>query len=328
MTMLKRIHLPATDLEVSGICYGGGGFGTACRGEDLDRRINLFREAGGNFLDTAHCYGVWAPGGDGASERAIGSYLRRFGKKDLVVGTKGGHPSTPGYRKTDAWLSPGRLGADIDDSLARLDVDAIDLYWLHRDDTRLTPGGIIETLNAEVRRGRIRFLGASNWRTARIAAANAYAAAHGLRGFVASQPQWSLACRNVSPDEAADTTGKAMVFLAGDDLRWHEQTKLPVIPYSSNAGGYLATGGQRAKAGFDNPTSRARLERCGRLAAELGATAGQVALAWLLHQSFPVIPIIGALDPEHLRQDLGAADVPLTAEQVRWLAQGDGGGPA
>ena len=114
-----------------------------------------------------------------------------------------------------------------------------------------------------------------------------------------------------------------MLFLEEPDREWHRRTGLPVVPYTSTAGGYFASGGQSAKAAFDNETSRARLDRAGTLAKELGVTPGQVALAWLMHQDFPVFPIVGARNRDHLREDLGAAQVRLTPEQVRWLERGD-----
>ena len=201
-------------------------------------------------------------------------------------------------------------------------MDAIDLFWLHRDDTRLPAGEVIETLNREIARGRIRAIGASNWRTGRIAEANAYAAAHGLHGFVASQPEWNLARKTTpNPDPATDRSfGTAMLFLEDPDVEWHRRSRLPAIPYSSAAGGYFASGGLRASAAYDTPASRARLARARRLAAELKVTTGQIALAWLLGQDFPVFPIIGTRHPDHLRDALGAAAVRLSPEQVAELA--------
>ena len=156
---MERVALAGTDLSVSRLCYGGAGFGTAVRGADLDALIDAFRDAGGNFFDTAHIYAYWAPGGDGASERALADYFRRRGgRAEAVIATKGGHPGRPGYRTVDGYLSRGRLQADIDDSLGRLDTDTIELYWLHRDDTRLEVAEILGTLNDEIKRGRIRHL--------------------------------------------------------------------------------------------------------------------------------------------------------------------------
>ena len=316
---MDRRPLPGTDLAVSPICYGTGSFGADVQAEQIDALLRLYRDAGGNFIDTAHCYAFWLPAGAGCSECALGAYMRRNGRGDLVVATKGGHPGAAGYRTVEHWLSPARIEADIDDSLGRLGLDTIDLYWLHRDETSRPVVEIIETLNSEVRRGRIRWLGASNWRPARIAAANAYAAAHGLRGFAASQPEWSLAKKNTAnPDPATDTSnGAAMLFLEEPDQEWHRRSGLPVVAYTSTAGGYFASGGTRAKQAYDNPVSRGRMARATALAAEQGGTPGQIALAWLLHQSFPVFPILGTRDLNHLREDLGAAHVSLAPHHVQ-----------
>jgi len=318
MPNLLRTHtLPSTDLRVSTLCYGGGAAGTVLRGKDLDRILNAFRDAGGNFFDTAHCYSYWIENGTGASELAFADYFRRNGGRDkVVIATKGGIPSVRGYRKVQWHLSPGRIAADIDDSLGRLDTDTIDLYWLHRDDPRVPVGEIIETLNAEARRGRVRFLGASNWATVRIAAADLYAANHGLRGFVASQPEWSLAH---PVREVRDPTTHQF---NDEDRAWHEREKVPVVPYSPTAGGYFATGGQAAQAASDNEISRGRLRRAEPLASQLGCTPSQIALAYLMSHGFPVIPILGAKQIEHLRDGIGAADIRLTPEQLAWLRDG------
>ena len=319
MRGMERQELPGTDLTLSPICCGGSSFGSAVSGGDLDRILNLYRDAGGNFVDTAHCYAFWTPHGAGCSECALADYVRRNGKGDLVIATKGGHPGAAGYRCVEHWLSPERVAADIDDSLGRLGVDTIDLFWLHRDETSVPVGDIVEMLNCEVRRGRVRWLGASNWRPARLAAANAYAEAHGLRGFAASQPEWSLANKN-KPNPTSDTTnGDATLFLEDPDQAWHRLSRLPVVSYTSTAGGYFATAGQKSKGAFDNPISRGRLERALALAKTMNVTAGQIALAWLLHQDLPVFPIVGTRNPEHLRENLGAAQIRLSPDQVRAL---------
>lgn len=212
------------------------------------------------------------------------------------------------------------MAADIDDSLGRLGVETLDFFWLHRDDTRLPAGEIVEMLNTEVRRGRIRWFGASNWHRDRLAAANAYAAAHGLQGFAASQQEWNLAVKNGCP--AADPgpgAGTEMRVLTDRDRAWHQATHMPVVPYRSTAGGYFASGGERCRADYENPVSRGRLTRAAALAVSLGAAPGQIALAWLLNQPFPVFPIIGSLQPAHLGEDLAAAAIRLTPAQVQAL---------
>jgi aryl-alcohol dehydrogenase-like predicted oxidoreductase len=312
--IVKQIALPKTDLTVSSFCYGMMPFGTRVTGEEQDRLLGVFRDAGGNFLDTAHCYACWLPGGDGASERAVGKYLRDHGCRDeLVIATKGGHPSIPGYRTVDRFLSPGRISADIDDSLGRLGIDVIDLYGLHRDDPRVPVADIIETLNGEISRGRIRTLGGSNWTSARLSEANAYAEAHGLAGFVASQPSWSLAERTPFPND--------QLSLNDTDRAWHARSGMPVVPYSPTGKGYFA--GRTDNNEFNTELSRARLMRARALADDLDATPNQIALAWLRHQPFPVIPILGTADCDHLIDALAADDIELTEEQIRYLEPGN-----
>lgn len=314
--MLTQQQLPYTDLCLSSLCAGAGGYGTVIRNEALDRFYAEYRKAGGNFFDTAHCYGFWADDGSGASERALGALVRRFDQpRNVVIATKGGHPAVePDYPRPDAYLAPEVITQDIEDSLSRLGLPHIDLFYLHRDDARVPVGEIIDTLNAEISAGRLRYLGASNWSVTRIAEANAYAKAHGLHGFVASQPQWNLAQTNMVP--TADPTLRTVT---NDDLCWYRTQRLPIIPYSSTACGYFATDGQAGAASFDNPVSRARLQRAQQLAAELGCTPNQIALAWLLHQDVPVIPILGTTRPEHLQDAISATTICLTPAQRDWL---------
>ena len=304
-------------LELSCLCQSAAAFGTGVRGSDMYRLYDDFRLAGGNFFDTAHCYCFWLENGMGASERALGACLRRSGdRKQVIIGTKGGHPaSVPKYPRPDSYLAPEVIASDIQDSLERLGVDQIDLYFLHRDDPRVPVAEIMDAVNAEVARGRIQCPGASNWATNRIEEANAYAAKHHLTGFVASQPQWNLA----HPNPPADPTMKS---ISPDDERWHTRHQLPVVAYSPTACGYFACEGPLTGRAFDNLISRQRHQRTRQLAAQLGVTPNQIALAWLMSQPFPVIPILGTTKPAHQADALGATAVHLAAAQVQWLRSG------
>ncbi len=315
---MKRHLIPGTDLAVSALCYGVASFGTTVKGAEMDRLFTTFREGGGNFFDTAHCYAFWEAEGTGSSERALGEVLRRSGDRaEIVVGTKGGHPDAgPRYPRPDRYLAPEVIASDIDQSRQWLGAETIDLYYLHRDDPRVPVGEIIDVLNEAVDHDRVRYLGASNWSTARIEAASADAAARGKRGFVASQPQWSLGKPNWQP--GPDPTAR---FVTDADRSWYAAHSVTVIPYSSTANGYFATGGERGR-DFRIPKNVARLQRAQRLATERGATPNQVALSYLMSQQFPVIPILGTANHEHLIDALGAARLQLSPKQATWLRDG------
>ncbi|MBT3377992.1 MAG: aldo/keto reductase [Lentisphaerae bacterium] len=299
---MRTVLIPGTDLHVSTFCMGAMPFGDSYGGDEGDALLDTFVEHGGNFFDTAHCYCFWTAAGAGSSERALADYLDRRGLWDEVtVATKGGHPSESGYRTVEHYLSPGRIAADIDDSLGRMQIDTIDLYWLHRDDLRVPVGEIVECLNSEVRGGRIRYFAGSNWSGTRLEQANTYALENGLQGFVASQPCWSLASKPMS---------RSMRELSPEDWEYHVRMGMPVIPYSPTAQGYFASGGAKGKA-YDVPANAARLRKVQALAEERGVSTNQVALAWLLNQPFPVIPILGTSKCEHLLDALGAANISI-----------------
>jgi 1-deoxyxylulose-5-phosphate synthase len=310
----RGIHLGSGRPSASNFAQGTIGWGTRSRGDDLDRLYDTFRLAGGNFFDSAHVYAFWLPGGLGASERALGEIVRRRGdRRNVVLATKGGHPHMAGgYDRPDDYLSPRMIAHDIRDSLERLGADTIDLYYLHRDDPRIPVSEIIDMLNEHADRGAIALLGASNWTTARIAAANEYAHNAGKRGFVNHQAKLSLAVPTPSKDPTVPPFGP-------NEMRWHAQTGMSVCAYTPTASGFFATNGVNGARGCDNPTSAARLAVVNQLAKEIRATPNQIALAYLLHLPFPVIPILGTSNVEHLSDALGASAVRLSEQQVRAL---------
>jgi aryl-alcohol dehydrogenase-like predicted oxidoreductase len=319
--MMKTIAIPDSPLQLSALALGTGAFGTGVTEDVTERIYAAYREAGGNTLDTAHCYCAWLPGIEaGSSERAVGACVKKFkDRKNVFIATKGGHPaSMPFYPRPDAFMSPERVTLDIEESLERLGMETIDLYFLHRDDPRMPVGEIVDALNRHLCAGRLNAIGVSNWTTARIAEANAYAKENGLQGFVVSQPQFSLA-KTITPEPKEDPANRALYEA---DIAWHGETGLPVMCYSPTAGGYFATGGERGKKTYDNDVSRARMTRAQELAKKKGVSANQVALAWVMGQKFPAIPILGTGDVEHLRDCLRAADVTLSEDEVNWLRGG------
>jgi aryl-alcohol dehydrogenase-like predicted oxidoreductase len=321
---MKRHNIPNTDLSVSSICYGVMRFGTTVHGDKMHELYRIYCEAGGNFFDTAHCYACWRPDGCGSSERGLGECLRKFGnRKEVVISTKGAHPRMGTvYPRPDDCMTAKVIASDITESLERLQIDRIDLYTLHRDDIRHPVGEIIEMMNAEIARGRIRFIGASNWTVGRLADANAYAAAHKLQGFVASSSQWNLGRPNHHPRGWDGQFDPTTHLVTDEDIAWHSHTKVAAMPWTPTGFGYFDGASGLYADSFDNPENRERRERARRLALELGATANQVALAYLMAYDFLVLPIQGTTSVAHLTDSLGADRLALSPKQRDWLLTG------
>ena len=165
-------------------------------------------------------------------------------------------------------------------------------------------GPIVECLNEHRDAGLIRAFGTSNWTIERIDEANAYAAAHGFEGFSISSQHLSLATQN--EEHWPDTRS------AGDPAihDWHVRTQTPLLAWSSLARGYFAgrDDGDVARV-YDSPVNRERRRRARELGRRLGRSAAQVALAWVLHQPYPVYAAFGARTPEQLRERFGALEV-------------------
>ena len=316
---MKHHPINGTDLHVSSFCYGVMHFGTVAKNDDIYKLYECYCQAGGNFFDTAHSYACWITGGDGASETSLGKCIRKFGNRDqIVVSTKGGlHGAGTFYVRPDDCMTAEVIASDISDSLNRLQIDHIDLYILHRDNPRHPVSEIIDMLNREISRGRIRYIGASNWTTARLIEANAYAERKGLKPFVVSSPQWNMLKANHHPinwDGSYDTTAHMM---DDADIHWHNQSKLAVMPWTPTGYGYVSGATSRNAQSFDNVISQKRRERAYALAKELNCTPMQIALGYLRAHDFPVFPILGTMNRDHLAESLH--EIVLTPKQRDWL---------
>lgn len=277
-------------------------------------------ELGCNTFDGAHVYG----GGD--CERTLGQWINERGiREKVVILDKGAHHNADRKRVT-----PFDITADIHDSLARMKVNYIDLYLLHRDDSSVPVGPIVEILNEHQKAGRIRAFGGSNWSHERIQDANEYARQRGLIRFVASSPQFSLAVKVGDPwGGCVSITGPSQEAAR----RWYRESGMPVFAWSSLAGGFFS--GRFNRNNVDQPwedycanvciKSHAdednfqRLDRATELGQKMGLTAAQVALAWVMHQGMDVFPLVGCRNVEEFKENAEALEVKLTPEQLVWL---------
>ncbi|MBB6052885.1 aldo/keto reductase [Armatimonas rosea] len=288
--------------------YGAGSLGTALSGDSAVRHVAAYLEAGGNVFDTAHVYACWQPGGVGASERELGRVLKQLGTlESAFIVTKGGHPAFgTEYPRPEHFLAPEVLEKDITESCERLGVERIPLYLLHRDDGVTPVAELLEPLQDP----RLGAIGVSNWSVERIMEANAVATERGWRGFVTNQIQGSLATPSWPITDDPTTR-----YLTERELDFG----LPLMFYSATAGGYFA--GKSSKL-YDSPENATRRARAQQLAERYGATATQVALAWLRSLPLPTIPLFGTTSEAHLQELLGAVSLRLTPDEAQWLTEG------
>jgi aryl-alcohol dehydrogenase-like predicted oxidoreductase len=302
-------HIDGLNLPVSKLVLGT----LVCTTDDLDNTFALLDawvEAGGNCIDTAYIYA------GGKSERAIGEWLTQRGNRDkILLLDKGGHPiGNSGPR-----INPHAITADMSESLERLQTDYADIYLLHRDDPNVPIGTLVECMNEHWRDGRVRIFGGSNWTTARLDAANEYAARYGLRGFSASSEQMCLA-------EVKEPMWGGCLTVDETDRQWHIDRQFPLFPWSSQANGFFtgrftpdnAENADMVRV-YYNDRNWERLRRAQELGDSKGCSANNIALAWVMHQPFPIFPVIGPRNVEELRSSLRAVDITLSEDEMAYL---------
>jgi len=315
---MEYVRLGTTGMKVSRICLGTMTYGTSkWRDWVLDEAAArpFFKRAvelGITFFDTADMYS------QGASEEVTGRALKEFARRDeVVVATKvfnrmGPDPNAAG-------LSRKHILAGIEASLRRLGMDYVDLYQIHRSDPQTPIEETLEALNDVVRSGKARYIGASSMPAWLFMKALATSERHGWARFVSMQNHYNLVYREEE---------REMVPLCVDQ-------GIGVIPWSPLARGFLAgnrtpeKGGPTTRSKSDEfahhlyyqPDDFAVVDRLKTVAAQVGKSMPQVALAWMLSKPFLTAPIVGASKMPHLEQAVEAVSVKLSAEQVKRLEE-------
>ena len=308
--------LGRTGLKVSELCLGAMTFGREASEEESRRMLDRFAEAGGNFIDTANVYTR------GVSEEIVGRWLKTRRREDFVIATKVRFPMGEG--PNDVGLSRKHILAEVEASLRRLGTDYIDLYQVHCWDPATPLEETLSTLNDLVRRGLVRYIGASNFTGWQLQKAIDISRANGWEPFVSLQPQYNLLCRS--------TEWELIPVCLNEGLG--------VIPWSPLRGGWLSG---KYRRGMTAPPPNTRVEEAERqgwgerwsryandhtwrvldalfeVAREVGKTPAQVAINWLLQKPGVTAPIIGARNLEQLEDNLGAAGWSLDPVLVQKL---------
>jgi aryl-alcohol dehydrogenase-like predicted oxidoreductase len=281
--------------------------------------LDAFVACGGTFVDTAEVYG--AIEGHGYSEMAIGQWLaaRPGVREKIVLSSKG---LIPGFCEAlypgGARIDPPSIHKAIDGSLKRLKADYLDIWMFHRDDPALPVGPLVDALDEEMRAGRIKAYGASNWTTQRVQEAIDYARANQKAEMMSSSENFSLARAN-------ESFWPNTVFVTDEDRAWFKSHDVLLVAWSALGRGFFAHGdpGDRSNADlvrtFYSAVNFERKRRAQEFAAAKGLTMYQVALGYVLNQDFPVVALNGAGTSEHVASSARASDLHLTRAECHWL---------
>lgn len=317
---MHKLLLTGTDLSVARVGLGTAGFGADIPEADAFRQMDTYVEMGGNLIDTARIYNDWAPGPRGRSELVIGRWLNQRGNRARVIlSTKGAHP--PMDAMHIGRCRPEDIKADLTKSLNSLQTDWADIYYLHRDDPQVPIADIAECLEEEVRAGRIRWYGCSNWTLPRMVAMAAYASEHGLTGFAVSQPMWSLA--DINANAIGDST---LVPMDRAMHAYHATTGLSVMPYTATAGGYFAKRwagkvSTHQRAMYDNPANAAIYDGLARLTHETGHSITVLSLLYFAAQPFPVVPLTAFSSQAQMADSLSLLQAEYPAELLAAIGE-------
>lgn len=317
---MRYTLLGRSGLRVSELCLGTMTFGDAWgwgAPEDVCReQLKLFWDRGGNFIDTANRYT------DGQSEEILGRLLEGRREQNVLatkytISTRDGDPNASGNARKN-------MVQAVEASLRRLRTDYIDLYWVHAWDELTPVDEVMRALDDLVRSGKVLYVGVSDYPAWKVAEANTLARLRGWSPFVGLQILYNLITRDAERD---------LIPMARD-------LGLGVTPWSPLSRGILT--GKYSRRDLEEareerpgvPSSRREMvlqelderslsiaETVEGVADEVGRTAAQVAIRWLLQRPGVTSPILGARTAEQLEDNLGCLDFELAEEQMERLSR-------
>jgi aryl-alcohol dehydrogenase-like predicted oxidoreductase len=315
---MEKRRIGSSDLEVAPLVLGGNVFGWTADAESSFRILDAFVDSGGTMIDTADVYSAWVPGhGGGESETVIGRWLKRDpAKRDRVqIATKVGFFEG---------LAPDVVARSCNASLERLGIEAIDLYYQHKDDEKVPLADSLGAMDALVKAGKVRAVGLSQFTPERLDEAMRTAEAQGLARPCCLQTWYNMVER-----------GK----LEGPLLDAASRHGLGILPFYGLANGFL-TGKYRSRDDLDKSVRGLRnveyLEGTGQrvlaaldeVAAETGAALASVALAWTMARPGISAVLASATRLDQLDELIAAMDLQLSDDQMARLDQASAQAPS
>ncbi len=313
---MNYLSLGNSGLKVSEQCLGAMTFGRESSREDSFRMLDLYKEAGGSFIDSANVYSR------GGSEALVGEWLKRQRREDFAVTTKVRFPMGEG--PNDQGLGRKHIRASVEASLQRLQTDYIDILFVHCWDPHTPLEETLSTLNDLVREGKVRYLGASNFSGSQLQKALDISRHRGWEPFSALQAKYNLLTRSTEWELLPLCRREGLGFMAWGPLlggwlsgRYRRGMEKP--PENSRVE-------QAEKEGWFESWSRYATEHTWRVtdaliaaSEEMNRSPAQTALLWLQAQPGVTCPIIGARKIRHLEDNLKAAGGSLPPEAVEKL---------
>ncbi|MBO9152311.1 aldo/keto reductase [Chitinophaga sp. GCM10012297] len=302
-----------TGFRIAPLMFGGNVFGWTADEQTSFRLLDAFTDAGFNAVDTADIYTVRVPGNTGGdSERIIGKWLHKTGKRDKVMlATKVGGV----FSETKRGLKKAYILQSVDDSLQRLQTDHIDLYQTHYDDEETPIEETLETYGELIKSGKVRAIGTSNMTLPRIIASAAVSKNKHLPAYQTLQPEYNLFEREKFETEYAP---------------YAIEHNLGTIPYFALASGFLTgkyrkeediAGSARAKYLAKYMTGRGFriLDALDEVAARYNANPSMIAIAWLKDRPGVTAPIASATSISQLNEIIRAVSLRLDADAMDTL---------
>jgi len=319
---MERIQLKKSELNVSKMPLGTMYYGWKIPDDTGLYQMDEYRDAGGNFIDTANVYSRrLAPDKDfygkdfpeyreGTSEKLIGRWLReRRCRHDFVIATKVGFR----YPGIELGTSPRQIREECEKSLRRLGTDYIDLYYLHMDDEAATLEASLEVLTDLKREGKIRYIGLSNFKTERIIEADKISEREGFVSPVCAQQKYTY----LKPRDDADFGRQAS---ADEKLfEYAKKTGLSLLAYSPLISGYYSDRTKKLPDQYLRSDIDKRMQILYEVAREISLTPTQLVYAWMLNSSPTVLPIVAFSNQEQFKEALKAFDTKIPEEIMNKL---------
>lgn len=321
-----KVKLGNETVDAARIAMGTMNFGSTVSEELAFEMMDRYLEVGGNWYDTAHMYAAWVPDGLGKSEITLGKWIKARGNRDKIfVSTKGGfeYGESSLYESNDIpRLEHDYIIAQCDDSLKRLQLDYVDVYFLHTDDPTKPVSDIMDFMDEIVKSGRARAIGASNWSAERVNEANIYARAHGKTEFTISQINWSVGYLELHDRLPADE-----MTMSPAQYEYYIDHNMPVMGFASQARGIFSKG-IAAGCSFDgmkedmdriryfNDRNYRRMLKVKEICDRDGVSPAAVIVDYIADNKLPGISIIGASSMKQLEDSLSAAEYTLSQEDI------------